>query len=192
MRIQDLGSQRIAPLLRPAKDKTLLDLCAAPGGKTQHAIELRGGAEGVIACDYRHRRLRQMRALAADPPPLAAVDATHALPFRRRFDQILIDAPCSGTGTLARNPEIKWRLQPEDLADLQWRQKNILLHGLDCLAPGGVLVYSTCSIEAEENDHVVQAVLRRRPNYRVAERMLNLPGRGVGDGFFAVRLEERG
>lgn len=191
IRIQDLGSQQVVPLLGPSKDKTLLDLCAAPGGKTQHAIELRGGADGVIACDYRHRRLRRMRELAVEPPPLAVVDASKALPFRGRFDQILIDAPCSGTGTLGRNPEIKWRLQPDDIADLQWRQKNILLHGLDCLAPGGALVYSTCSIEAEENDHVVQAVLRRRPNYRVAERMLKLPGVGAGDGFFAVRLEER-
>lgn len=191
VRIQDLGSQRIAPLLRPALDKTLLDLCAAPGGKTQHAIELRGGPDGVIACDYRHRRLRQMRALAADPPPLAAVDATRPLPFGRKFDQILIDAPCSGTGTLARNPEIKWRLTPEDLVDLQQRQKNILLRGLDALAPGGSLVYSTCSIEAEENDQVVQGVFRRRPQYRIAERLLTLPGPDGGDGFFAARIEER-
>ena len=191
VRIQDLGSQQIAPMLHPDREKTLLDLCAAPGGKTQHAIELRGSRDGVIACDYRHRRLCQMRMLAADPPPLAVVDAARPLPFRRKFDQILIDAPCSGTGTLARNPEIKWKLRPEDLADLQQRQKNILFNGINALAPGGSLVYSTCSIEAEENDHVVQAVFRRRPNYRIAERLLTLPGPGGGDGFFAVRIEER-
>ena len=191
VRIQDLGSQQIAPMLHPSKEKTLLDLCAAPGGKTQHAIELRDSPEGVFACDYRHRRLRQMRSLSADPPPLVALDAGRPLPFRRKFDQILIDAPCSGTGTLARNPEIKWRLRPEDLVDLQDRQKNILLHGIDSLAPGGALVYSTCSIEAEENDHVVQAVFRRRPNYRIAKRMLKLPEPNAGDGYFAVRIEQR-
>ena len=191
VRIQDLGSQQIAPMLRPAADRSLLDLCAAPGGKTQHAIELRGSVDGVIACDLHPRRLRTMRTLAAELPPLVALDAGRALPFRKKFDQVLIDAPCSGTGTLSRNPEIKWRLRPEDLADLQDRQKHILLHGLDAMAPGGCVVYSTCSIEAEENDHVVQAVLRRRPAFRVAERLLRLPGREMGDGFFAVRIEAK-
>ncbi len=83
------------------------------------------------------------------------VDGTRPLPFARCFDRILVDAPCSGTGTLGRNPEIKWRLTPEDLADLHARQSALLGHALALLAPGGLLVYSTCSLEPEENDEVV-------------------------------------
>ena len=190
VRIQDLGSQRIAPLLQPERGKTLLDLCAAPGGKTQHAVELRGTAQGVVAADLYRHRLRTMRLLAAEPIPLVALDAERPLPFLRPFDQILIDAPCSGTGTLARNPEIKWRLRPADINDLQRRQKAILRQGLTALAAGGALVYATCSIEPEENGQVVEAVLREAGGCRIAQRLERLPGRDAGDGFFAFRIEK--
>ena len=83
------------------------------------------------------------------------LDGTRPLPFARRFDRILVDAPCSGTGTLGRNPEIKWRLQPADLADLPRRQAALLANARAALAPGGLLVYSTCSLEPEENEDVV-------------------------------------
>ena len=95
------------------------------------------------------------------------------LPFARRFDRILVDAPCSGTGTLGRNPEIKWRLTPGDLDDLQGRQSALLANALAALAPGGLLVYSTCSLEPEENEGVTSAV----PGDRIAGQMRRLPGR---------------
>ena len=89
------------------------------------------------------------------------LDGTRPLPFAPRFDRILVDAPCSGTGTLGRNPEIKWRLRPDDLADLPRRQKALLANALAVLAPGGRLVYATCSLEPEENQEVVVARWRR-------------------------------
>jgi 16S rRNA (cytosine967-C5)-methyltransferase len=108
-----------------------------------------------------------------------ALDATEPLPFALQFDRILVDAPCSGTGTLAPNPEIKWRLKLEDLPEFQDRQRKILAHALDRLAPGGKLVYATCSLEREENEDVVEGLPVIRTHMR-------LPGRDPGDGFFAA------
>jgi 16S rRNA (cytosine967-C5)-methyltransferase len=111
-----------------------------------------------------------------------ALNATQPLPFSRKFDRILVDAPCSGTGTLGRNPEIKWRLQPTDLPAFQTLQKQILKNARACLAPGGKLVYATCSLEREENEDVVAGL-------PVLETRLRLPGRDPGDGFFAAVLQ---
>ena len=90
---------------------------------------------------------------------------------------------------MARNPEIKWRLKPDDLADLRARQRRILSIALDCLAPGGVLVYSTCSVEPEENRQVVDEVLAERSGLRAVDGLERLPGRDAGDGFFACKIE---
>lgn len=178
-RIQDIGSQSIVPLLRLEPGLTLLDLCAAPGNKTAQAL-----AAGVrpIACDIHMRRLAPLKALGID---LVVLDGTRPLPFRCRFDRILVDAPCSGTGTLARNPEIKWRLTPADLPDLHARQLSLLEQGRRWLAPGGLLVYSTCSLEREENQDVVAAV----PGALVVETIQRIPGRDPGDGFYAAVIK---
>jgi 16S rRNA (cytosine967-C5)-methyltransferase len=175
-RIQDIGSQSIVPLLRLAPGLTFLDLCAAPGNKTAQAL-----ASGVraIACDIHGRRLAALKTLGID---LVVLDGTRPLPFNRRFDRILIDAPCSGTGTLVRNPEIKWRLRPDDLADLHARQVALLEQGRRALAPDGLLVYSTCSLEREENEDVVWAL----PSHAVIETAQRVPGNDPGDGFFAA------
>jgi len=179
-RIQDIGSQAIVPLLRLASGQTFLDLCAAPGNKTAQALSVGGGAGlRAIACDIHLHRLAPLKALGID---LIVLDGTRPLPFRRRFDRILIDAPCSGTGTLAHNPEIKWRLQPADLEDLHTRQVALLEQGWRALAPGGLLVYSTCSLEHEENEDVVATA----PAALVVETMRRIPGRDAGDGFFAA------
>jgi 16S rRNA (cytosine967-C5)-methyltransferase len=114
------------------------------------------------------------------------LDATRALPFKRLFDRVFVDAPCSGTGTLSPNPEIKWRLQPEDLSRFQERQVAILRNGLAALAPGGILVYATCSLQSEENQQVVQTVLQNLSRYRIQKEILRLPGRDEGDGFYSA------
>jgi 16S rRNA (cytosine967-C5)-methyltransferase len=112
-----------------------------------------------------------------------ALDAARPLPFRNRFDRILVDAPCSGTGTLGRNPEIKWRIGPDTPARLHAVQAAILSNALQLLAPGGRLVYSTCSLEREENEAVVEEVGGGGAAVRAVHR---LPGRDPGDGFFAA------
>jgi len=110
------------------------------------------------------------------------LDATKSLPFRTKFDRILLDAPCSGTGTLGRNPEIKWRLKASDLMDLHHKQVAMLKNALECLCPGGKLVYSTCSLEEEENRLVTETVPGA---WQITER---LPSMDPGDGFFIAVL----
>jgi len=171
-RQQDPGAQSIVPLLAIEPGMTVLDLCAAPGNKTAQALAL--GAR-VVACDRYLKRL-------ADVPPQAqrvVLDAATALPFNTKFDRILVDAPCSGTGTLARNPEIKWRLRLADLPRFAQLQREILQRALGNLKPGGRLVYATCSLEREENEDIVKGL-------PVTATHLRLPGRDPGDGFFAA------
>jgi 16S rRNA (cytosine967-C5)-methyltransferase len=174
-RMQDVGAQSVVPLLALAPGQWFLDLCAAPGNKTAQALE---SGVHAIACDLHYHRLAQMKNLTAN---LVVLDGTRPLPFARRFERILVDAPCSGTGTLGRNPEIKWRLTPGDLADLARRQMALLTGAREALAPGGLLVYSTCSLEPEENEAVVAGL--------AASSMQRIPGRDPGDGFYAAVIK---
>jgi 16S rRNA (cytosine967-C5)-methyltransferase len=177
-RRQDIGAQSIVPLLEIEPGMTVLDLCAAPGNKTAQALAAGGR---VTACDRYLRRLADVPAEAAR----VVLDASDALPFSTRFgfDRILIDAPCSGTGTLAGNPEIKWRLQPSDLSVFQARQRKMIEQALPHLRRGGLLVYATCSLEPEENEAVVEGL-------PVLATHLRIPGRDPGDGFFAAVMRE--
>ena len=175
-RRQDLSAQSIVPLLQIKPGMHVLDVCAAPGNKTAQMLAL--GAH-VIACDRSFKRLEAVPAEAER----VLIDGSIALPFTARFDRILLDAPCSGTGTLGRNPEIKWRLKPEDLPRLAHLQRQMLAQSLPCLKPGGRLVYSTCSLEKEENEDVVAAFSSA---FEVPETHVRRPGRDPGDGFFAA------
>ncbi len=159
--IQDEGSQMIPYLLDVQDGHWVLDTCAAPGNKTAQIAELAPGAH-IVAGDFYYARLARVTTGMR-----VALDATLELPFARRFHRILIDAPCSGTGTVRRNPEIKWRLQPPDLRDLASRQVALLRSAIATLEPGGRLVYSTCSLEPEENERVVDLVTSRLSNVRV-------------------------
>ena len=181
-RRQDIGSQSIVPWLRLEPGQRVLDLCAAPGNKTAQMID--AGAR-VVACDVHFHRLLPMKTLGVE---LVLLDGTAAagLPFPAGcFDRVLVDAPCSGSGTLGRNPEIKWRLRPEDLLDLQRRQKALLAAALAVLSPGGLLVYATCSLEAEENEHVAAAA----PAVWLCHTQQRIPGRDLGDGFYAAVIK---
>ena len=205
----DSGSRLVAELAaaalpavegRPAR---VWDCCAAPGGKTLVLADRLPGVE-LLATDVSARRLALMATrlkrypYAADVQT-AALDATQLPASAGDFDLVLCDVPCSGTGTLARNPEIRLRLNPEELARQAARQRKLLAAALARVAPGGRLVYSTCSLEPEENEQVVEAAAkgwRRVPvslpqaSGRMVEGALRtLPGVDPCDGFFAVVLE---
>lgn len=162
--IQDEASQAVPLLLGVREGDRVLDLCAAPGGKTPTLIRAAGDKGIVVAADRHAHRLRAMQAqferLGLAGAHLVELDAAQPLPFRAAFDRILVDAPCSGTGTLARHPEIRWRLRPGQLAEFHELQSHMLRMALAQLAPGGRLVYSTCSIEPEENEEVVAEALQ--------------------------------
>lgn len=182
LRLHDISSQAIVPLLDLRPGMTYLDLCAAPGNKTVQALE--SSPALAVACDISERRIHDV------PPvcPRVVLDATRPLPFSRRFDRIFIDAPCSGTGTLARNPEIKSRVQPQDFIRFHDKQLQIVTQALNVLAPRGKLLYATCSLEREENEDVIRQILAVFPDLRCEREMWRLPGRDEGDGFYAAVL----
>ncbi len=164
--IQDEASQLVA--LLAGSGEMILDCCAAPGGKTSLLAQPNPSAK-VFATELHPHRARLLRSFCrlANVHVIAA-DARY-LPFSISFDFILADVPCSGTGTLARNPEIKWRLKAADLLDLQARQVAILKSALARLTAGGRLVYSTCSLEREENENVVEAALTSATNFKIVD-----------------------
>jgi 16S rRNA (cytosine967-C5)-methyltransferase len=212
--IQDEASQLVG--LLAGGGELILDCCAAPGSKTA-LLATRNPHAKVFATELHPHRARLLQSLSRSPNVhVIAADARH-LPFAQTFDRILADVPCSGTGTLARNPEIKWRLKPEDLPDLQSRQLAILKSALAQLAFGGRLVYSTCSLEREENEAVVEAALDGAAEFKVADckgelerlrqagemcwedigsllagpYLRTVPGVHPCDGFFAALIERR-
>ena len=201
-RIQDEGSQLVAELAGRGSrigmriGIRILDCCAAPGGKTAILAENNPQAE-ITACDISEARLNAMRRNFARDPRMAKVrcalaDATQ-LPFRDDFDLILCDVPCSGTGTLARNPEIRLRLVASDLERQQERQIAILRSAYRVLAPGGRLIYSTCSLEPEENAMVVESFMASERAARlleVSERLKAMEAEGNLHPDGARRLRE--
>jgi 16S rRNA (cytosine967-C5)-methyltransferase len=172
--IQDEASQLVAALV--GRGANILDCCAAPGGKTA-AIADRNPTADIVAVDLHPHRARLLQTLRrgnyraeAHSPNVQVVAAdAQRLPFATRFNRVLADVPCSGTGTLARNPEIKWRLTPEDLAALQVRQVAILRSAMTQVTDGGRLIYSTCSLEREENEDVVELALAQDSSFRVID-----------------------
>ncbi len=191
--IQDEASQLIPQLLRVEPGNSVLDVCAAPGIKTRQ-IAAALGRGSIAACDRSARRLRTLKQLLGDRLAegvrlgIVRLDATRPLPFQSKFDRILVDVPCSGTGTLARNPEIKWRLRPADLPRLAAMEQTMLTNALALLAPGGRLVYVTCSLEPEENEQVVEKVMERVSAFR----LLTGPELGAKFPALAVLFDSRG
>jgi len=199
--VQDAGSQLVARLA--AAEGLLLDACAAPGGKAMLLSDLAGDSTRVIAAEASRTRLALMARLArrwgASRLHLLGADALRP-PFRRDFASVLVDAPCSGLGTLARNPDIRWRITPPDLERHAARQRSLLESLCRVVRPGGTLVYATCSLEPEETHEVVGAFLAEHPAFVqdqlpewaqpfAREGRVELePAPDEGDGFFAVRL----
>ena len=195
VRLQDEGSQLVAELASEnpnQKEKRILDSCAAPGGKTLILAE-RNPEARIVACESSAPRLDQLRKRLAGLGPRVEcrlADAT-TLTEDAAYDLVLADVPCGGTGTLGRNPEIRHRLRPEDLTRQAERQRAILAAALLSVRPGGRVLYSTCSLEPEENEQVVAAVLAATPNARpvpLEARIEDLLGEGILTAPGAERL----
>lgn len=167
--VQDEASQLVALLAGPEPGPLVLDTCASPGGKaTAVAMTLEVGAR-LVACDVRERRMALLRrtvdASGALNVRLVQADGTRPLPFSRAFTTVIVDAPCSGLGTLRRDPDIRWNRRADSLAVLAAAQQTMLANAAAVVAPGGRLVYATCSSEPEENEQVVTRFLAAHPMF---------------------------
>jgi 16S rRNA (cytosine967-C5)-methyltransferase len=178
--VQDEASQLITELGSIAPGNRVLDLCAAPGGKTVALAPRCTPGGQIVACDVRPRRVRLLRATLkrtgrADVPVLQ-VASSGDLPFSAGvFDAVLVDAPCSGLGTLRRDPDIRWGRRADDLPRLAAAQLTLVRRAADLVKPGGELIYSTCSSEPEENEDVVAAFLSEAPEFHLAHEHRTLP-----------------
>ncbi len=197
---QDAGSQLVAHLA--ASPGRILDACAAPGGKSLLLADLGAPATRIVAAELSRRRLRNLQWLVrrwgAERVALLAADARRP-PFRDLFDAVLLDAPCSGLGTLARHPDIRWRIRPADVARHAQRQRELVESLAPWVRPGGHLVYATCSVEPEENEGVLSPFLATHPEFApddlpawVASHrdgaFVRIEPSVDGDGFFVARL----
>jgi 16S rRNA (cytosine967-C5)-methyltransferase len=204
---QDEGSQLVAQLVNAQSGDRVLDVCAAPGSKST-LIASDAPAATIFAGDLYEHRAGTIKQFASQQQtrnihPIV-YDATRDLPFTKHFfDRVLVDAPCSGTGTLRHNPEIRWRLQPSDIAELSAKQKGILTNAAAMVRRGGLLIYSTCSLETEENEAVGADFRATHPDFEVSP--LNAPAslltrdggvhtwphRGDTDGFFVTAFQRK-
>jgi 16S rRNA (cytosine967-C5)-methyltransferase len=178
--VQDEASQLVAHVLAPQPGEKVLDACAAPGGKTTHIAQLMGDSGTICASDIYPHKLdlirHNCRRLGISSVQVVARDARKwGEDSQGAFHRVLVDAPCSGTGVLRRRPDARWRKRPEDLEKLPALQLEILRGVAPCVAAGGTLVYSTCSLEREENQAVVQAFLQGEPSFRLDDITPYLP-----------------
>jgi 16S rRNA (cytosine967-C5)-methyltransferase len=161
--VQDEASQLVALLAAPAPGSLVLDACASPGGKTTAMAAVMRGKGRIVACDVRDRRVellaRSVAEAGASNVQVIQADVARGLPFGPVFDVVLLDAPCSGLGTLRRDPEIRWRRSPDELPRLAAAQQTMLARAIEVLKQGGRLIYATCSGEPEENEDVVARLL---------------------------------
>ena len=206
--IQDEASQLVALLLDVKPGYRVLDLCASPGSKTTQIADLASDSAVILATDLHEHRLQRIVATAnlqrLGSIQCLTLDGLRPLPFPdETFDRVLVDAPCSGTGTLRRNPEIRWRISPADIEDLAERQKQLLQNAARVVKPGGRMVYSTCSVERDENEDVVQTFLENNESFSRVELALDAtlqtslgtvrtwPQRSGTDGFFVCVFERK-
>jgi 16S rRNA (cytosine967-C5)-methyltransferase len=212
--VQDEASQLVVALLDPQPGERVLDICAAPGGKTTAIAERVGPSGSVVAVDRNTRRLdlvqRAVRRLGLTGIRTVARDATRSLAElapEGGFDRILVDAPCSGLGTLRRNPDAKWRVRPGDPARLTEIQRALVGSAATVLRPGGALVYSACTVLAEENEEIARHFLHGSRNFAPTPKdavpdevkavvdpngfLRTFPHIHDTDGFFAARFERR-
>lgn len=196
-------STSIAPiLLAPEKHMTVLDACASPGGKTAHIAQLMFNHGQILAVDNVEKRVRRLQGNLRNLGVHIAETLQHdwlaaPLPefyqqrFPNGFDRILVDAPCSNSGVMRRRVDVRWRLHPDDFTKMQQQQLRLLDAVSIYLKPGGRMVYSTCSIEPEENEGTAQKFATAHPNFKLLEMKRTLPHRDAVDGGFAALFERK-
>ena len=210
--VQDEASQLVALTLNAQPGERILDLCASPGGKTVAIAASMNDSGLLVASDVRPKRVALMRDTirlsGATHVSLVQVPMERGLPFAPVFDRVIVDAPCSGLGTLRRDPDIKWRRNEDELAVLAATQIDLLTRAASIVRPGGRIVYATCSSEPEENDEVVRAFLARHPEWHVVDlrpqapaglrevldehgTLRTLPFAHGLEAFYAVAIESR-
>jgi len=201
---QSRAAMLVARTLDPQPGERVLDLCAAPGGKTTHLAALMQGQGEVHAVERHPRRAvalqRTAMRLHAGNVQVHVTDAEH-WPFHEsntdadtkvlhRFDRVLVDPPCSGLGTLQARADLRWRVRPEAVAQMAGAQARILAAGADALRPGGVLVYSTCTISALENERLIASFVESHPEFGLEAQRVTLPHRDHTAGFYIARLQK--
>ncbi|MCF7801371.1 MAG: 16S rRNA (cytosine(967)-C(5))-methyltransferase RsmB [Candidatus Marinimicrobia bacterium] len=205
--VQDVAAGLAPRVLAPQSNDTVLDLCAAPGGKSTYLVELAGGEAQVIAYDTAQVRLEQMELnfKRLGHPGLEAVAGDVTKIPLPKADKILLDVPCSGTGVLNRRADLRWHRRPEDIQDLVDIQRQMLENAWRSLKPGGTLVYSTCTLEPEENWEQIRSFLEREPSADIEPSndeqlqpfidkngaIVTLPERDRMDGMYVVRLRKQ-
>ena len=199
--IQDPSTLLSVHELGPKPGETILDMCAAPGGKTTYIAALMNNQGKIVATDLSPGRLELVRqniarlgVTCATIEPWSAAIASPVQPRSHErshgglFDRILLDVPCSNTGVMRRRVELRWRIRPEELSRLVKEQRDLLAHAAQLIKPGGTIVYSTCSLESEENTEVVSAFLASHPTFKLERERSLLPFREAVDGAYAATI----
>ncbi|MBW4648496.1 MAG: 16S rRNA (cytosine(967)-C(5))-methyltransferase [Kastovskya adunca ATA6-11-RM4] len=208
--IQDSSAQLVSHLLDPQPDEVVIDACAAPGGKTTHIAELIEDRGTIWACDRVASRLKKLSAnvqrLKLKSIEICVGDSREFSQFTNTADRVLLDAPCSGLGTLHRRPDIRWRQTPAAVCELSQLQGELLEQVAQWVKPEGILVYATCTLHPQENEGVIQPFLERHPLWQIEPPLPDSPladfatppgwlkvwpHRKQMDGFFMVRLRQR-
>ena len=207
--VQDGSAQLVTHLLDPQPGETIIDACAAPGGKTTHIAELMGDRGTIWACDRSAARLKKVAQnayrLKLNCINALAEDSRNLARFQNQCDRVLLDAPCSGLGTLHKRPDIRWRQTPEKIAQLTTLQSELLQNAATWVKPEGILVYATCTLNVSENEKVIQSFLENHPNWEIqppsgamwdcfdttAGWLKIYPHRYDMDGFFMVKLVKK-
>jgi len=206
--IQDSSAQLVSHLLNPQRGDVVIDACAAPGGKTTHIAELMADEGKIWACDAKASRLKKLKEnaqrLQLKSIQICTGDSRNFSQFTNSADSVLLDAPCSGLGTLHRRPDIRWRITPETVHELSILQGELLEQAATWVKPGGVLVYATCTLHPQENEGVIQPFRERNPHWQIEPPVPHsplsafsmpqgwikvLPHQHQMDGFFMVRLK---
>lgn len=206
--IQDSSAQLVSHILNPKAGDLVIDACAAPGGKTTHIAELMGDEGKIWACDVKASRLKKVQEnaqrLQLQSIQTCTGDSRDFPQFINCADAVLLDAPCSGNGTLHRRPDIRWRVTPATVDELSVLQGELLEQAATWVKPGGILVYATCTLHPQENERVIQSFLERHPSWQIEPPLADSPltnfatpqgwmkvwsHRYQMDGFFMVRLK---